>query len=61
MIAKYLNYFKQSLDERMKTLSDKHNPKCHCYKPHVFTIKSKQILTYMKFISISNLSFEEKK
>jgi tRNA(His) 5'-end guanylyltransferase len=61
MIAKYFNYFKQSLDERMKTLSDKHNPKCHCYKPHVFTIKSKQILTYMKFISISNLSFEEKK
>ena len=60
----YLNFLKRvsyvSLDERMKNLSNKYNTKCHCYKPHVITMKSKQILSYMKSISRSKMTFKEK-
>lgn len=60
----YVNFLKSvsyvSLDGRMKKLSNKYNTKCHCYKPHVITIKSKQILSYMKNISKSKITFEEK-
>jgi tRNA(His) 5'-end guanylyltransferase len=60
----YFDFFKGvlyvSLDDRMKNLTNKYNTKCHCYKPHVITIKSKQILSYMKKISRSKMSFKEK-
>jgi len=61
MILNFFNYFNLTLDERMKNISDKNNTKCHSYKPHVITIKSKKILSYLKSISLSNLSFDEKK
>lgn len=61
MIFDFFNSFKTTLDERMKNISDKHNRKCHSYKPHIVTIKSKQILSHLKSISLSNLSFDEKR
>jgi tRNA(His) 5'-end guanylyltransferase len=57
----FFNSFKTTLDERMKNISDKNNTKCHSYKPHIISIKSKQILSYLKSISLSELSFNEKR
>lgn len=58
----YFTFFKKTtLNERMKIISDKYNLKCHYYKPHVISIKSKQILSYLKMISNSKLTFDEKK
>lgn len=56
----YIKFLGSSLSDRMENISTKYNLKCDYYKPHIITIKSKQILSYLKKVSLEDSCFDEK-
>lgn len=44
--------FGDSLQERMTRYIKEHNgKKCHCFKPHIISLKSKTLLTHLNFLT----------